>query len=231
MESSKKPAAGRASMPYFWSATIVAGIILQLLVIAALWKGAYREFRLLFVYCIVLLLTTVADASAYYDTQLWTRASKIFWLDDAIRQVLVFCLVIAMVQRAMGGDPGRKKTRQALTAGAAVFTVLSLVLTREQAFGLWMTKLARNLSFCAVILNLVLWAVLIKARQADRRLLLISGGLGVQMAGKAIGHSLRQMSAATLLAGNVVYVLSHLACMYIWWQAFRRPAARQESRG
>jgi F0F1-type ATP synthase assembly protein I len=93
-----------------------------------------------------------------------------------------------------------------------------------------MTKLARNLSFCSVILNLALWAVLIKARHTDRRLLLISGGLGVQMAGKAIGHSLRQVSASTVLAGNLVYVLSHLACMYIWWQAFRHSTVTQESR-
>jgi len=216
-------------MQHFWAAMILAGVILQLLVIAALWKGAYREYTLLFVYCIVLLLTTVADASAYFDPQLWTR-TRLFWINDAIRQVLIFCLVISLIHRAMGGNPGRRRTRRALTAGAVAFTALSLLFTWEPAFGLWMTKLARNLGFCAVILNLVLWAVLIKARDTDRRLLLISGGLGVQMAGKAIGHSLRQMSASTVLAGNLVYVLAHLACMYIWWQSFRRSTVTQASR-
>jgi hypothetical protein len=217
-------------MQYFWSAAILAGVILQLLVIAALWKGAWREYTLVFVYCIVLLLTTVADASAYFDPELWTRTSRLFWINDAIRQVLIFCLVISLIHRVMRDNPGRRSIRRTLIAGAGAFTALSLLLTREPIFGHWMTKLARNLSFCSVILNLALWAVLIKARHTDRRLLLISGGLGVQMAGKAIGHSLRQVSASTVLAGNLVYVLSHLACMYIWWQAFRHSTVTQESR-
>jgi hypothetical protein len=51
---------------------------------------------------------------------------------------------------------------------------------------------------------------------------MVSGGLGIQMAGKAIGHSLRQLSPLNPLAGDLVIVLSHLLCLYIWWHAFRR---------
>ena len=41
------------------------------------------------------------------------------------------------------------------------------------------------------------------------------------LAGKAIGHSLRQISSSTVLAGELILVLSHLLCLYIWWQALR----------
>jgi hypothetical protein len=34
---------------------------------------------------------------------------------------------------------------------------------------------------------------------------------------------LRQLSHSTLTLGNLVIVLSHLLCLYIWWQAFRKP--------
>jgi hypothetical protein len=57
---------------------------------------------------------------------------------------------------------------------------------------------------------------------------MISGGLGIQAAGMAIGHSLRQISRHTLVAGNIVVVLSHLFCLFVWWQAFRHSPQRNE---
>jgi hypothetical protein len=94
-----------------------------------------------------------------------------------------------------------------------------------------MTQLSRNLGFLAVILNLVLWAVLIKSQRADRTLLMVSGGIGIQMAGKAIGHSLRQLSRSTIVAGDLTIVLSGLLCLYIWWQAFRPSGQRARGLG
>jgi uncharacterized membrane protein YsdA (DUF1294 family) len=86
-----------------------------------------------------------------------------------------------------------------------------------------MTQFSRNVGFLAVILNLVLWAALLKHRRPDQTLLMVSGGIGIQMAGKAIGHSLRQWRP-TVTTGDLVIVLSHLLCLYIWWQAFRKPS-------
>jgi hydrogenase-4 membrane subunit HyfE len=84
-----------------------------------------------------------------------------------------------------------------------------------------MTQLSRDLGFLAVILDLALWAVLIQSRRPDRTLLMVSAGMGIQMAGKAIGHSLRQLSRSAIVPGNLIIVLSGLLCLYIWWQAFR----------
>jgi len=215
-------------MWYFWLAAILAGVILQVLVVAALLKGHYREFRLLFVYCVILLLATVVDVSAYYSPGMWTRTSRTYWVSDAVLQFLIYCVVISLIHRGLENSPERMRIRRFLIVGAVVFTALSLVLTQGGMIGVWMTKLARNLGFCAVILNLILWAVLLKSRHPDRRLLLISGGLGIQMAGKAIGHSLRQISVPTRIPGNLVIVLTHLICLYIWWQTFRASSAGQE---
>lgn len=208
-------------MNYVWIALSSVGIALQLLLIHALIKGAYRRFPVLFVYAVTLFLTTVVEGAAFYDPQIYAKTSTYYWVIDAIRQVLIFCLVISMTYQVMGASPRRSAVRRGLVLGAILFAVLSLYFSREDAFGFWMTRTSRNLGFFAVILNLILWAVLIKFRHANKVLLLISGGLGIQMAGKAIGHSLRQISPSTRVGGDLLIVLSHLVCLYIWWQAFR----------
>ncbi len=99
--------------------------------------------------------------------------------------------------------------------------VVSLELYKNRALNTQMTLLARNLGFFATVANLILWALLIRSRHPDRTLLLLSGGLGVEMAGKAIGHSLRTLAPALVGFGNLIIVLSYLFGLYVWWQAFR----------
>jgi len=55
--------------------------------------------------------------------------------------------------------------------------------------------------------------------------------MGIQMAGKAVGHSLRQMSPLLVTSGDLILVFSHLICLWFWWQAFAAypPAPAQSS--
>jgi hypothetical protein len=85
-----------------------------------------------------------------------------------------------------------------------------------------MTAVIRNMSLGAAILNLGLWAGLIGRKDRDPQLLLLSGGLGLQMTGEAMGHSLRMISRTSEIFGNVVLVVAHLLCLLAWWQAFRK---------
>jgi len=84
----------------------------------------------------------------------------------------------------------------------------------------WITPWLRNLNFSAAILDLGLWALLIGARRKDYTLLLLSGGLGVQFTGNAIGQALRQMTHSSVQLTGYFITLSNLACLYIFWQAF-----------
>jgi hypothetical protein len=208
-------------MYYVWTSTLVVGVVLQVLLIAALLRGACKRFKVLFSYSVVLLLTTVVEGSAFYNSDLFARANRYYWVIDAARQGLIFVLVISLTYGAMDRSSRRTAARRALVAGAILFTCVSLYFTWDARPSRWMTQLSRNLGFLSVILNLILWAALIRFRRADRTLLMVSGGLGIQMAGKAIGHSLRQLSRSTILPGDLIIVLTHLLCLYIWWQAFR----------
>ena len=209
-------------MSYLQWAFGIAGAALQLLVVSALARGAYKTFPILFAYVITLFLTTVMDAAAVFGSGDRAEASRnLYWINDAIRQLFIFCLVISLIDRTMGNSPRRPALRRWLVLVLLLLAVLSFYMLKEPFLGLWLTRVSRNLSFCAVILNLILWAALIRYKQPDQRLLLVSGGLGIQMTGEAIGQSLRQLSRSTELAGNLILVLAHLLCLYIWWQAFR----------
>jgi hypothetical protein len=80
---------------------------------------------------------------------------------------------------------------------------------------------------------MALWAMLIAAREKDHRLLLLSGGLGIQFTGDAIGRSIRQLALRTRshgvsLSGAVLMMLADLTFLYIWWQALRTAPVRQQ---
>ena len=79
----------------------------------------------------------------------------------------------------------------------------------------------RDLNFCAAILNVGLWVLLIGSRQKDRKLLLITGGLGLQFTGGAIGQALRDMSPTIVAAASDFLMITNVARIYIWWVAFR----------
>ncbi len=208
-------------MRNIWLLLSCSGLALQLLLIRALAGGAKRTFPVFFVYVVTLFLVSVVAVSALCNGDFFRSANRYYWVLEAIVQILVFLVVISLIHAAMDRSQKRVLIRRVLVGGAFLFVCVSLYFTRDPRPGRWMTQLSRNLGFLAVILNLVLWAVLIKSRRADRTLLMVSGGMGIQMAGKAIGHSLRQLSRGTIVAGDLIIVLSGLLCLYIWWQAFR----------
>ena len=120
-------------------------------------------------------------------------------------------------------------TRAGLAAGALLFASVDFFLHYRPApvkFGYWMTPWTRDLSVCATILDLALWMILIASRKSDRRLLLISGAMGMRFTGDAVGEavvslSMPRMMGALALTGSVIVMLADLACLYVWWQTFR----------
>jgi hypothetical protein len=59
---------------------------------------------------------------------------------------------------------------------------------------------------------------------------MVTGGLGLQFTGEAIGQSLRQLSHhhhAILFLGNMLMSVAHLLRLYVWMEAFRRQVSPQ----
>ena len=214
----------------------LVGVPLEFLLVAALLRGAYRRFPFVFAFAIVLLVTTLVEipANVNYalhpsDPQISKHFAKIYWIDQGILWVIILAVVISLIDQAATRVRSRRLVRAGLIVGALLFAGISFALHYQATlkyFGFWMAPWTRDLSFGSAILDLGLWTLLISSGRGDLRLLLISGGLGLQFAGEAIGAALQRLSIAHKLdslnlAGSIITTLAGLACLYVWWRTFR----------
>ena len=209
------------------------GLPLILLTIAAIFRSGPRSYPFAFAYVIALFLATVAElptSLAYYARQGRTPEAMVYlyWIDEAILQLLIFAVVISLIYSATAKLGSRRLVRLALIAGAVLFVGVSFLAhySPKGVIGLWMNPWSRDLKFCAAILDVLLWALLVGSRNKDYRLLLLSGGMGVMFAGEAIGESIRQLATTRRVhwmatSGGTLVIISDLLFLYIWWRAFR----------
>ncbi len=199
------------------------------MVIAALLRGEYRRYPFIFIYAVVDLLTTILEIQPSMASSSGTLEARrywvrMFWFNERIMQILVFLLVISLVYSATK----HLRPRRTLLTGTICGTLLVVAISlwahynpNPASMGIYMTRWTRDLNFCAAIVDLGLWALLIGSKKKDYKLLLVTGALGIQFAGGAIGQSLRDMSPAIVTAASDFTVITSLSRVYIWWQAFR----------
>jgi hypothetical protein len=206
--------------------TLIAVAIVLATLVALVRGGQYRRYPIFFSYLIILGVTAGADLFMYAASQGWTSGDyrQYFWANEAVRQFSVYVLVLSLIDLANSESPHRGRIRRWLVVGSVAVLVLSWFIHQSENPDLWMTLASRNVSFAAVVLNFLLWSLLIKWRRGDPRLLMISGALGLQMAGEAIGQSLRQMGLQAERFGNVIMVGSYLLGLLMWWFTFRKTA-------
>ena len=209
------------------------GLPLELLIIAALLRGGYRRFPLVFAYALALFLTTVVEIPAYigYFSGLKGTRTRAFyyWIDEGILQVLIFAVVVSLIYRATEVVQARRVIRVSLIGGAALFAGISFLIhyNARAVIGTWMTPWSRDLNFSSAILDLALWSLLLASRKNEVELLMLSGALGIQFTGEAIGQALRNQFPSTVLLANVMIMLANLACLYMWWNIFRFSPVRK----
>lgn len=210
-------------MTNFYIAIGVLGTVMQLLVIYALTRGPFRQFPGVTFYLLVLFLTSVADMAVFLDLGVWPDWYRdYYYINNTVRHFAGFAAVVSLIYVATADDPNRLAHRTKVVVGTVGVIAVCFLLARGSTPGVYMSEATRNLSFSTVVLNLILWFSLIKIRAKDARLFMVSGGLGLNMTGEAIGHSLIPLSALAQHIGNLIGIGSHLLCLYIWWVAFRR---------
>jgi hypothetical protein len=213
-----------------WTLWIV-GLGLQFLVVSTLMAGPMRDYTAVFVYAVILFFTTIVEMLPIVDQgRITVLSANIYWICEFFRQASMVFVVLSFVTRAVPDEARRSMVRRALAIVAVLFWSISFYIQYSYNLQLWMTNALRNVSFGAAMVNLSLWFVLIASKRRDSTLLMITGGLGLQMTGEAIGQSLRQLSPNTVLIGGLMAVFSHFLCLYIWWQAFRQQAIVSSSR-
>jgi hypothetical protein len=208
----------------------VAAFSLQILILTAMRKGAWRRYPFVFLFVAVDLITNVLEIQPNLTYDSLSAAARrqwlwLYWWDERIIQALSFLVVISLIYRASAHTAPRRTLLLMLIGGSLLFALVSLWIYYDPhvTTGKWMTRWSRNMNFCAAILDLGLWATLIRAREKDQRTLMIAGALGLQFTAGAIGQALRDVAHETVGFTSVIIVSANLICLYIWWQAFRLP--------
>src|SRR5947209_3721244 len=210
----------------------IFGLPLQILIIAALLRGAYRHFAFVFAYATAAFLASAVELPLFIlgssDKQYRILYVHTYWIDEQILLALLYAVVISLISEATDGLRSRRVVRAVVIGGAILFAAITFLFHFDSRIpvGEWMTPWTRELNFCAAVLDLGLWALLIAARRKDHRLLVLSGALGILFTGEAIGESVRQLSqsghsGALSLIGNIVLMAADQVFLYLWWQAFR----------
>lgn len=212
-------------------------IPLEMLVIRAVLRGEYRRYPFLLVYLIVDLLTSILEIlfgilPLERDRGMRVLFIRIYWIDEWIIQFVLFLLVVSLVHRSSEHLRSRRTLVAMLVGFSVLFAGGSFLLHYRPnlILGKWMTPWARDMNFGAAILDLGLWALLLSRPNRDWCLLMISGALGIQFTGSAIGQALRELSHDTLIPASVLIVSANIVCLYIWRQVFRQPVPLKHPR-
>jgi hypothetical protein len=215
------------------------GLLLELPIIAALLRGGYRRYPFVFIYVVADFIVSLVELPSAVQYWRGIRTSgahyaTIYWVDETIIQVLVYLVVTSLLYHATVSLQSRRIVRGCLVLGAAVLAGTSFVVhyTPNLTMGFWMAPWLRDLNFSSAALDLALWALLIGSRDRDQTLLLLSGGLGIQFTGTAIGESLqnlatRSRSRPLSLTGGMIVALANILRLYIWWQALKNSNSTQ----
>lgn len=201
--------------------------LLQILLIQALLRRGGKQYVLLTLYAVTLFLGTVMNLSILLETAgEWSSAAQqYYWTTEVLQHVFVFSAIIGFIYQRMGRSESQARWGRWLVVAAALGVILTFWIHRNPRLSLWMTSVTRDLSFMATILNFILWGVLLRDPRRNRRMLLVSGGLGVQLAGQAVGHGFRLLSdylKSLLWLGNVILLATYFLSLIILWRAFSR---------
>jgi hypothetical protein len=209
---------------------------LIVLLIARLLAGEWRRYPLVFVYVLVDFLGGVADAPTVWavyrhvPNALLNRAG-IWEKVEILSQFLLFAVVLSLISRATAQLQSRNLVRGACIVGAVLFVGVSFALHYDPQVNslAWITPWTRDLNVCTTILDLALWLLLLASREKDYRLFLLSGALGIQFTGAAIGNSLRTLASRPhpwpSLIGGIIVLAAGLIRIYVWARAFRTVTA------
>ena len=223
----------------FYTVTASITMVLTVLTLQRLLSGWWRRYYLLALILVLGLASVVPPIASWVGNGSFrlSGGQRLYWMQALMSQVALALLVLQLIYRVGREIPGRATLVRFLTFASILAAGISVAFHFDNRPNAFMALVARDLTFLAAILNMILWRLLIQVRKRDFLLLAVSAGVGIQCTGDAIGHSFRilakQVGQATVISefGNVLMSLSAVLTVAIWHTAFSRSKykAPQES--
>src|SRR6266403_3337542 len=95
-------------------------VTLQVCVIASLRRGPYKEYPFVYAYSLVLFLKVLVDAALFTGVVSFSKTAKLayYYRSDAVREFLLFSVVVSLIEGSMqrSSDRGRIRLLLAVTA-------------------------------------------------------------------------------------------------------------------
>jgi hypothetical protein len=187
--------------------------------LVAMLKGGWRKYLILFTLVILNLLSGVSLISVLAGNGKYSPTSALlYWVNGFAGQMCLFGMILSFGYEHI--DPRRRSLVHVLGAAGCSTVLLSFAAHSNWRMNMMMTKVSRDVDFMLAVANFFLWSILIVSKQRDRQTLLIAGGLGLNVTGGAVAHSLRQIARSLVLTGNVIQALTSILCVWMWWRAF-----------
>lgn len=205
----------------------------QALVLSRYLDTRNRDYPLAILFSFVLFLVTVIGVVVPFF-QLFPQLEFLpfYTTLDLTMHILLLALMLQLLQRTL-------RSLDSSTSITLPLAILSCVVaaTAYFCFGLGgqreyvrVFRTRQVVSFWLVLINLYWWTLLLRRRQLDRRILLLSAGIGLMMTGQVISdgvNTLYKNNIPLKLTGGLVMYATHFACLYTWFNAFRPNNALQ----
>ena len=217
-------------MSFGWLFRSSLAFLLNVVVLIYLYRGRlWKRFPLVGIDCLVqIAVMSIVTIAALIGIQKHLQL-QMFWTGDLIAHAAISLLIISLIWQTLD-DGARKNTVLLISAAVVGFALVSSYIFYDPHLNRWMTPVSRNLSFCEEMLNLILWSILLKGKASDYLLLMVSAGIGVQVTGEVIGHTLRVYASDSILwVPNTLVYISEIVCLGIWIWVFRGAANRPTS--
>lgn len=206
---------------------------MQALVLSRFLNSRNRDYPLAIVFSLVLFLLT--SAAYFFDTfrELLPRGGTatfdqtfilVYSAADLFMHVLLVALMLQLIRKTLLSLELNPRIIAPL-AGISILVAISAYNYYGAAVSTRTLLQTRQVvSFWMVLLNLYWWTLLLRRRKLDRRVLLLSAGIGLMMTGQVIGDGIASISERKgwmALVSNLIMYGTHFACLYTWYNAFQ----------
>jgi hypothetical protein len=211
----------------------VIALLVQALVLSRFLNPRNRDYPLAIVFSLVLFLLTSAGYFFERFREYLPRDGKasvdqtfilVYSAADLFMHVLLLALMLQLIRKtllSLGLSPRIVVPLAAISFLVAI-SAYNYFGSADSKKTLLQTR--QVVSFWMVLLNLYWWTLLLRKRQLDRRVLLLSAGIGLMMTGQVIGDGIASFSERKgwmALVANLIMYGTHFACLYTWYSAFQ----------